>query len=73
MLILFIFLCLKFNDVNSMWFLILKIFCCIYVLGLLNVFLNFMFIVENVLEKGWESLKIFRWVYVCNGLIVDGC
>ena len=32
-----------------------------------------MFTVENTLEKGWESSKISRRVYVCNGLIVDGC
>lgn len=32
-----------------------------------------MFTVENALEKGWESSKISRRVYVCNGLIVDGC
>lgn len=29
-----------------------------------------MFTVENALEKGWESSKISRRVYVCNGLIV---
>lgn len=32
-----------------------------------------MFTVENALEKGWVSSKISRRVYVCNGLIVDGC
>lgn len=32
-----------------------------------------MFTVENALEKGWESSEISRRVYVCNGLIVDGC
>lgn len=32
-----------------------------------------MFTVENALEKGWESSKMSRRVYVCNGLIVDGC
>ena len=64
---------LKFNDVNSMWSLNLKTFCRIYVLGLPNVSLSSMFTVENALEKGWESSKISRRVYVCNGLIVDGC
>lgn len=32
-----------------------------------------MFTVENALEKGWESSKISGRVYVCDGLIVDGC
>lgn len=56
-----------------MWSLNLKTFCRIYVLGLPNVSLSSMFTVENALEKGWESSKISRRVYVCNGLIVDGC
>lgn len=73
MLISFTSSCLKFNDVNSMWSLNLKTFCRIYVLGLPNVSLSSMFTVENALEKGWVSSKISRRVYVCNGLIVDGC
>ena len=56
-----------------MWSLNLKTFCRIYVLGLPNVSLSSMFTVENALEKGWESSKISRRVYVCNGLIVDSC